>query len=40
MMHEKLVGRWQRRVRWFVLENVIWINWPEVRSGFSRGHMP
>jgi hypothetical protein len=36
---DALIGRWRRHVRWAVLENVIFIDWREIRSGFSRGHM-
>ncbi len=37
--HDKEVGRWRRRVRWAVFDNVIFIDWREVRSGFSHGTM-
>jgi hypothetical protein len=37
---DRPVGRWQRQVRWSLIENVIWPDWREVRNGFSRGMMP
>jgi hypothetical protein len=37
---ERCIGRWQRQVRWMQIENVIWPDWREVRSGFSSGIMP
>jgi hypothetical protein len=37
--HDRAVGRWNRRIRWAVFENVIFIDWREVRSEFSQGKM-
>lgn len=37
---DRMVGRWQRQVRWALIENVIWVCWGEVRNGYSRGMLP
>lgn len=37
---DRAVGRYQRLVRWVVIDNVIWPDWREVRSGFSSGMKP
>lgn len=37
---ERLVGRWQRQVRWCVVGNVILPDWREVKNGFARGMLP
>jgi hypothetical protein len=37
---ERAVGRWQRQVRWAVCGNVIFPDWREVKSGYSRGMLP
>jgi hypothetical protein len=40
LFRDRLIGRYARQVRWAVLENVIIVDWREVRSGFSNGVMP
>lgn len=37
---DRLVGRWQRSVRWIVSGNVIAPDWRGVRSGCAAGLMP
>lgn len=37
--HDRAIGRCYRRVRWAVFENVIYIDWREVQSGFSQARV-
>jgi len=37
---DRMIGRWQRHVRWAVFGNVIFPDWREVKSGYARGVMP